>query len=215
MWREHWIVWLAVVAVGVTGCGGPDETGRGANSDRDTEMQSPVVNWNPSVAGQTTPAGLSGPAAAVFEFHEAVRTGNDEKAASMLTATARRKIAEMDPPVVVAPPGSDTAKFEVGRVEYLAEDGARVASTWSDRDEDSQRRTDELLWMVRREPEGWRIAGVAATVFEGEPPVLLNFEDPEEMLRKQQRVRELARQRAEKGDFQAHRPENSVNSTRR
>ena len=201
MWRTGWIVWLAVLAVGVMGCGGSDETGPAG----DGEAQS----------GGGAGGGQNGPAAAVFEFLEAVRSGNDEKAATMLTKMARQKTAELN--MEVAPPGSDTAEFEVGKVEYLDADrsGARVTSAWSDLDEKSQKRTDEIVWMVRREPEGWRIAGVAATVFEGEPPLLLNFEDPEEMLRKQQWVQQEMRRRAQQGNLQAKGGENPEDSTRR
>jgi len=39
--------------------------------------------------------------------------------------------------------------------------------------------------------------GCAATVFPGEPPLKLNFEDPEDMLLKQQWLREEYRRRAE------------------
>lgn len=206
MWRTSWIVWSALLAVGVMGCGGSDQTGPGPGAGGG-DVQSG------GGAGGNTGGERAGPAAAVFDFLEAVRTGNDEKAALMLTKTARRKTAELN--MEVAPPGSDTAQFKVGQVEYLAEDGARVASTWSDLDENSQRRTDEILWIVRREPEGWRLAGVAATVFQGEPPLLLNFEDPEEMLRKQEWVQQEMRRRAQQGKLQARGTENSENSIRR
>ncbi len=204
MWRTGWIVWSAVLAVGVMGCGGSDETAQRPKSGGG-EAQ--------SGGGGNNGAQQNGPAQAVFEFLEAVRTGNDDKAALMLTKMARRKTAEMN--MEVAPPGSDTAQFKVGRVEYLAEDGARVASTWSDLDENSQKRTDEILWMVRRDPEGWRIAGVAATVFKGEPPLLLNFENPEEMIRKQEWVQQEVRRRAQQENRQAQGPENPQNSIRR
>ncbi len=196
MWPKHWMALSAGLAVVLAGCGGSDATGWGSAADEKS-------------------AGQSGPAAAVAEFLEAVRTGDDEKAARMLTETARTKTAEMN--MEVAPPGSDTASFEVGQVEYLGEnrDGARVASTWSDLDENSKRRSDQITWMLRREPQGWRIAGVAATIFEGEPPLLLNFEDPEEMLRKQRWVQEETRRRAKNGDFQARRKKNSEDSIRR
>lgn len=205
MWRTGWIVWLAILAVGVMGCGGSDQAGEkpGAGGG----------DGKSGVAGGKTGAQAAGPAAAVADFLEAVRTGSDEKAAAMLTKTARQKTAEMN--MEVAPPGSDTAQFKVGKVEYLAKDGARVASTWSDLDENSQRQTDEILWMVRREPEGWRIAGVAATVFKGEPPLLLNFEDPEEMLRKQEWVQQEKRRRAQQKDLQAQGAENPEKSIRR
>lgn len=172
MWRKHWTVLsvgLAVLAIVATGCGGSAETG-----------EVPAAG-----EGHNQTAGQNGPAEAVAEFLEAVRAGDDEKTASMLTKLAREKTAQLN--LVVAPPGSDTAQFEVGKVEYRGEDGARVRCSWSDLDENDQRRTDELIWMVRRGPEGWRIAGVAATMVEGQPPRAVNFESPEEMAALQQR----------------------------
>src|SRR5437762_2724858 len=60
-------------------------------------------------------AAQSNPDQAVFDFLEAVRTGNDRLAAAMLTPLARQKTAEYE--LVVAPPGSPTAKFKVGKFE--------------------------------------------------------------------------------------------------
>ena len=100
----------------------------------------------------------------------------------------------------VTPPASDTARFEVGKVEYVCEDGTRVACTWTDLDENGKPRSDTALWVLRHEADGWRVAGVAATVFKGEPPLLLNFEDPADMAKKQEWLRaEVARRaKAEK-----------------
>ena len=144
---------------------------------------------------------IEGPAAAVQDFLEALRTGSDEKASKMLSTAARQKTAALNRSVT--PPASDTAKFAVGKVEYVNEDGARVASTWTDIDEDGKPKTDEAVWVLRREDKAWRVAGVAAQVFPGEPPLLLNFEDPQDMARKQQWVREEIRKRSEAGGLQA------------
>src|SRR5258708_2374901 len=64
----------------------------------------------------------------VAEFLEAVRIGDDKKAADMLTPLAQQKTADMQ--MVVAPPGSDTAKFQVQDVELIG-DGAQVATDWT------------------------------------------------------------------------------------
>jgi hypothetical protein len=40
--------------------------------------------------------------------------------------------------------------------------------------------------VLRRQPEGWRVAGMAAVLLEGQPKQFLNFEDPEDMLRKRE-----------------------------
>lgn len=157
----------ALVSLTLAGCGGS-----GSESTQAT-------NSNSNVAP---------PEAVVAQFLEAIRTGQDELAGKLLTPLARQKTIEME--LEVAPPGSDTASYKVSEVEYIAEDGAHVASEWTDIGDDGQPHTDPIIWMVRREADGWRIAGMATRVFEDEPPLYLNFEDPEDMLRKQQLVAE-------------------------
>jgi len=202
MWRTDGLVLLALILSATIGCGGPEGTTgpQATNSPADGSVSAD------SLAAADQPA--TDPAvAAVGEFLEAVRTGDDRKAAMMLTATARKKTAEMQ--LEVAPPGSDTAQYTVGEVQYIDAAGARVRSTWSDLDLNGQRQSDEIQWMVRRESEGWRIAGVAAEVFAGEPPLLLDFEKPGEMVQKQKWLQEEMRRRALQENSQARRPENS------
>ncbi len=190
MTRMYGMVFGTVLALLASGCGKP------AGSDPSAGA-APATNA--AVAGQgTMPAKLDGPAGAVAAFLEAVRTGNDKAAAEMLSTVARQKTAALNRSVT--PPASDTAKYTVGKVDYVSEDGARVACTWTDLDADGQPKTDEAIWVVRRETNGWRIAGVAAQVFPDEPPLLLNFEDPEDMFRKQQWVREEMRRRMAEED---------------
>lgn len=195
--RYHW---LALLATSLVGCGQPSGQPAGTDS-ANPPASAPATPATPTTEG--TPAtpdkssaqtkAEAAPDKVVFQFLEAVRTGNDDQAASMLTQVARQKTAEEN--LVVAPPGSDTAKFEVGRVEMDKDGGACVEATWTDLDETGEPKSDRVLWMLRKEPEGWRIAGVAAPVFDGEPPLLLNFEDPEDMIRKQQQVREEIQRR--------------------
>ena len=141
---------------------------------------------------QETAATVSAPEAAnaaevVHEFLTAIQKGDETTSNDLLTPLGRQKTAEMD--MAVAPIGSESATFTVGEVE-LPEEGegelAHVASTWTDIDEDGQPHTDEILWVLRHEDQGWRIAGMATKVFEDQPPLLLNFEDPADMRRKQQ-----------------------------
>lgn len=131
---------------------------------------------------------IPGPDVAVYEFLEAVRTGDNEKSAGMLTDLARERTAQMN--LTVAPPGSDTASFKVGEVEIVSDELARVACMWTDGDEDGKPKSNEIIWVLRREPQGWRIAGMATKIFEDELPLLLDFEDPEDMIRKQQLAEE-------------------------
>jgi hypothetical protein len=162
------IAMLAICPLGLVGCGG-------ASKETPAAQQSAAAN-------QTGGATADAPNVAVFQFLEAVRTGDDQKAAEMLTKLARQKTEEME--MVVAPPGSATAKFEVGEVEMIQDAGAYVSSTWTDLDEQGQPHSDQIVWVLRKEPEGWRIAGMVTRLFDNK--LVLNFEDPEDMLRKQQ-----------------------------
>jgi hypothetical protein len=209
MCHRRGIVLAAILAALALGCGKSDPAGSSAGPSAVDGGGQPATSTDPASVAK-----LDGPAKAVFEFLDAVRAGNDAKATQMLTSLARTKAAEMNR--TVRPPASDTARFQVGHVEHLGNDGARVACAWTDLDEHGQPQTDEALWMVRREAEGWRIAGVAATVFPGEPPLLLDFEKPEEMVQKQQWVRDEIRRRAEEESaLQAQSGENSEKSVRR
>jgi hypothetical protein len=128
------------------------------------------------------------PDAAIREFLEAVKIGNHEKADSMLTDIARQKTKEMD--LVVSPPGSETATFEVGEMEMVGPQEAHVASTWTDVGPDGQKHSDTIVWMLRPSQQGWKVSGMATRVLDDMPPLVLNFEDPEDMIRKQQSIEE-------------------------
>ena len=143
--------------------------------------------------GSSSPA--VGPDVVTREFLEAVRTGKDQVAANMLTKLAAQKTKEMD--LLVSPPGSDTAKFTVGEFEVEADNTAQVASTWTDIGDDGKPNTDTIIWILKREPEGWRVSGMATRVFDDRPPLVLNFEDPADMVRKQEETTAEMKRRAE------------------
>ncbi len=149
------------------------------------DHESPIDAHNETDGLTQAPAATT-PAEAVTNFLDAVRRGDDGQAEALLTELARKKTREMD--LAVAPPGSPTAKFEVGTTEYPYEgsESAHVASQWSDIDGSGYERTDEIVWILRKEPDGWRIGGMATKLFDDQPPLILNFEDPQDMVKKQQ-----------------------------
>lgn len=121
-----------------------------------------------------------GPEVSVQKFLAAIQAGHDDQAAEMLTDLAREKAKEMD--MIVAPPGNEDASFKIGVVEVLPNNVAHVASSWDDEGE-----THEIIWALRREKAGWRIAGLATKLFpDQENPLILNFEDPADMVRQQE-----------------------------
>jgi hypothetical protein len=172
MARKFWH--LTVLSLFVVGCSQPTSTSPKTTAEAGTG----------SAVSQNDPNDT--PDHAVTQFLDAVRAGNDQVSAAMLTPTARQKTKEMQ--MEVAPPVRPSAKFTIGQTEYVnaEKDGAYVGSTWTDTDSDGNIRTDKITWVLRHEAEGWRIAGMVTKVFPDQPPLVLNFEDPEDMLRKQQ-----------------------------
>ncbi|MCE9608066.1 MAG: hypothetical protein K8U03_24535 [Planctomycetia bacterium] len=125
------------------------------------------------------------PQTVVGEFLEAVRIGNDKVAESKLTDLAREKTRKMD--LMVAPPGSPTAKFEVGGVEVVEQGQlAYVESRWTDVGADGKPEVNEFVWAMRMDNGNWRIGGVATQPYPNMPFLQLDFENPEEMLKQTQ-----------------------------
>lgn len=181
MERTRPLLAKGLLAILLTGCGGTA-----------TEQTADKSAARPS-AKQDQP----GPDRVVYEFLEAVRVGDDDAAGALLSTLARKRTSEYG--MVVAPPGSDTASFKVGKVSLTANDRARVQSTWTDINAEGSPHTDQIEWLLKREKSGWRIWGLITRVYPDLDPIELNFEQPEEMERKQAEAeRELARREAER-----------------
>lgn len=142
------------------------------------------------------PAATEPARAAVIKFLDAMKRGDEAGASAMLTSVARAKTDEMG--ISVAPPVPDTATYTVRECEMVSEtnDLAHVATTWADLDETGAPTSENIVWAVRLDPEGWRVVGMAMKIFEDMPPLLLNFEDPEDMIAKQEMVAEELTRRA-------------------
>jgi len=93
-------------------------------------------------------------------------------------------------------------------VELVGE-GAHVATDWTDLDTDGRAHTDRIVWILRKEPVGWRIAGMATQVFADREPIVLNFEDPEDMIRQQQLAEDEIERRSQPSEPQAKSPSNA------
>ncbi|NIL99314.1 MAG: hypothetical protein GTO62_20010 [Planctomycetales bacterium] len=167
----------------------------------------------PSATGGKDAVGVSqgsGPRASVAQYLEAVRIGDAATVNQLLTSRARQKTAELK--VAVAPPGSDTAQYEVGQVRYLsqAQDTAHVASRWTDLDDKGQPQSFDVTWIMRQEPDGWRVVGMMGQFIEDQPLMVFNFEDPVEVLRRQTHAQEeLARRAAGQRQVQADQADTS------
>jgi hypothetical protein len=146
----------------------------------------------------TGSAGAEAAKASVVKFLDAMKRGDETAARDMLTRVARAKTEELG--ISVAPPVQDSATYTIRECEMVSEtdDLAHVATIWSDVDEAGGTTTESVIWAVRLDPEGWRVVGMAMKVFDDLPPLLLNFEDPQDMIAKQEMVAEELSKRAAK-----------------
>ena len=149
-------------------------------------------------------ADTSKPDAVVGAFLDALRDGNDEIAEALLTTIARRETKQHE--LAVQPPGSPSARYEIGEVKHV-QGGVHVNSIWREYDPSGEQLVYEIVWVLRQEPIGWRVAGMATAVNPAKPPVYLNFEDVPDLLNKwQQADAELAAQAERAQSLQASQP---------
>lgn len=144
--------------------------------------------------------------ATVTTFLEAIKRGDDAAARAMLTKVARAKTEELG--ISVAPPVTSSATYTIRESEVVGDgdDIVHVSTSWTDTDADGFTTTEDIIWAVRLDPEGWRVAGMATKIFDDMPPLLLNFEDPEDMIAKQEMVAMELQRRAQQAAADATKP---------
>ncbi len=153
--------------------------GRSAEPNLAPPKAAPVTPKTAPTGRAAPPASLDSPEGTVYKFLEAVRTGDEGQTLAMLTSLARRRLDGMN--IVVAPKASSTARFDLGTVKQIDHGHNEVTSRWIDIF-DGREKPQEVVWAVRREPEGWRIHGMAASIREGEPVTRLDLENPQDAM---------------------------------
>ena len=164
--RYSWILAIAAAALSSTvGCGNSDTPAAGS-----------------AAAGSAgSPAAPADPIrSVVHQFLDAVRQGNTAVASARLTPLALKRTSELD--LNFSPPGSATARFTVGKLEMVEKDKAVVESVWTDLDADGKPNQESIVWALRLTEGQWRISGMAAELASDQPPVIIDFENPETMV---------------------------------
>jgi hypothetical protein len=169
---------IAMMSMLAAGCGG---------SSNNSSQGTPAAAVNGPTAQDRTAFEAK---SVVTDFLNALRRGDDAKAKSLLTKLARQKVEEQGRSLGRG--ANDSVKIEVDDATFPTpeHDIAHVPTRWIDQDENGKPRVDKATWACRHEAEGWRVAGFAAYVFEGEDPLYMNFEDPEDMAKHQQWLNE-------------------------
>ena len=174
----------------ILGCGGGSPPAASAPATT-AAAQNDITRTDNSLASTAQPAEV------ITEFLTALRTGDKEVAEKLLTKTAREETAKHD--LTVQPPGSPDIAFEIGVTELVGEpaEEAHVQSTWREPNSEGTQVDFEIIWVLRKQTEGWRIAGMATQLVPDQDPIFLNFEDPGDMLAKWAEADQMATELAE------------------
>ncbi|MFO7905578.1 MAG: hypothetical protein ACQESR_02410 [Planctomycetota bacterium] len=193
MTRTIWPAVAILVTGFVCGCGGkedasPKTTGQADASSRGASSASPR---EPNAADQQHAAFESStPKEAVSEFLRALQSGDKDTTEALLTTKARQETEAHG--LVVGPPGAPGATYTIGQVEPVEgdENSAYVSCVWSEKEAEAE---FEVVWILRKEEAGWRVAGMATRMGDSDQPVVLNFENLSE-LEQTMREAEMAKQ---------------------
>jgi len=192
---------LTVLICGFAGCGGAPQ------GSSDAANAGPAGSGGTGFAGADSgsdgaaSAAASGPAAVVAQFYEALRRGSDATIASLLSDLAREETSRSG--LGIQSQASESLSYQISETEYVSDqmDGAHVRTTWMEPSPEGQMTATEVIWVLRKQRDGWKISGMATPVVDGELPLLFNFEEPEDMLRKKEFVeQQLAEPAASQAD---------------
>jgi hypothetical protein len=164
---------LVLMGLVLVGCGSKESTPAASIDAKGT---------GESASGtQATAAKVEPPEAVVTAFLESLRNGNDAVAGALLTDVARVETQKHG--LKVQPPGTPDMTYQIGQTEMMEPNGAHVGSVWTNKLEDGSAESFEVIWVLRRETQGWRIAGMATPAMGPDSdPLFFNFEDPADLL---------------------------------
>ncbi|HEY2415027.1 MAG TPA: hypothetical protein VGI40_22475 [Pirellulaceae bacterium] len=177
---------ISVVSI-MIGCTKPSSS-TGQAAAQPTQAQATQPAQQPAAA-PTQPVAVPSnatPDQVVTVFLNAMRSGDSPTTESLLTGKAREELAKHSLSVDVQ--SAPNATYQVHRAEILQDaSGAHVRSVWTERFNDGDE-TYEIVWALRHQQEGWRVAGMAMELLPGQPMQFLNFEDPADMLHKKEQA---------------------------
>lgn len=157
-------------------------TGCGQSSTNTQVSESPAAETATQVADSPVNAVLqdkqASPNAIVQAFLDAAKNRDRNVAEQLLTKAARRETEREG--LVIDPPGTPQMTYEVGEAEIAEENptAAYVKVRWFE--DTNQTESSEIIWVLRKESQGWRIAGMTTPQADGQY-LTWNFEEPTDM----------------------------------
>lgn len=197
--RKLFTVAMLLGTVWTTGCGSnnsPDSGTKPSPTESNASVgEAKVVEPTQNSAAPTATANVMPPNEVVALFFESMRRGDEVQTAGLLTMKAREELAKYG--LVVQPPGSPTATYQVGRVSFLDndKDSAYVESILNEPTGVGQETKPwEIVWAMRLENDGWKIAGFAFEISPDQAPMVVDFENGADMKAKIEGVQQPATQ---------------------
>lgn len=129
----------------------------------------------------------SAPDIVVAAFLDALRSGDSTVAEQLLTPIAREQTTSYG--LSLQETGSQAATYQIGDTS-LINGNAHVNSRWTEYAETGQPINYDIAWVLKKQPAGWRVAGMITAFSPNSPPVFADFEDAEDLLAKWDRADE-------------------------
>ncbi len=120
-------------------------------------------------------ATLSPPKSTARSFLQAVIDGDTQQATGLLTPQAIQQLQQSGK--AFAPPGLETASFQIGAVRKLSDTQAFVQCYLTDSSAQQTTR-EEMCCIVKLVHGQWRISGIAFKITPNQRPFILDFEKP-------------------------------------
>jgi len=189
-----WIVSAVLLGgIALVGCNGQTASDPAAPSSPNAAAGTAApVQAAPATQAIAVPTSAT-PDQVVTVFLNALRSGDSPTTESLLTSKAREELAKHSMSVDVQ--SAPNATYQIRSAEVLADNpgGAHVSSVWTEKFDDGDE-TYEIVWVLRRQSEGWRVAGMAMQLIPEQQPQFLNFENPEDMLKKKEEAMAMLQQ---------------------
>jgi acylphosphatase len=185
MKHRTWMLALGVLSLGLAGCGNSPK--EGAPRAAASTGASPAAATARSAEPTAIPAAAQ-PGEIVARFYDALKTGSAAGISALLTDKAREEMAKSGQDI--RPQASSALTYSIGATELVDRQGtgAHVKTVWSETEANGTTASTEVIWVLRKQANGWRVAGMATAIEDGQLPILFNFEDPEDMERKREYV---------------------------
>ncbi|MDO4550943.1 MAG: hypothetical protein Q4C96_06790 [Planctomycetia bacterium] len=156
----------------------------------DAQLEEALQNFAKTFEHDPEIAKMEEPIKITYYFIRALQQKDNKTLLALLSTAARAEWRKKQ--TSFGPSACENMEVEFGNIQYLNDPetkeviGARIGTIWKIHDENSDSPSDTYEDMIvcvlrKEESQQWKMAGMIAVVSEDFPPIILNFEDLQEM----------------------------------